>query len=272
MNNKISLALSVLSLALLQACGGGGGDSQSANTLETNAPPTNGAPTQTNTGSVTAAFVRGDLSRYLLAGVGSQISGRLTTSVQAEGGAMTTLNSNVLSGTTSVREINGNGSYAMGRWAAGTVVTSTGARTLTGTDNQAYHYIAFNALGALPVSGSATCDAGVFTAPTYSGGGTSTVASGSASGSATLAFGATGAIVGGTVNVTASGSGGSAPLSTTIPSPTSAGVTGAYLSSGTGAYVQIGDAGSNAYVVVTSYVATLANGARYIGVARFRCS
>jgi hypothetical protein len=84
---------------------------------------------------------------------------------------MTTLNSNVLSGTSATKDISGDANFAIGRWAAATVITASGADTLTGNDNKAYHYLVFNTLSALPTTGSATCDAGVFTAPTSVSGG-----------------------------------------------------------------------------------------------------
>ena len=267
MKKPLSFALTALSLTLLQACGGGGGSDAG------NAPAAGGtgAATTTNTGSVTAAFNRGTLARYQLTGVGSQSFGVLSTSAQDTTGALTTINSNVVSGSTSVKEISGDATYAMGRWAAGTVATASGATTLTGTDNRAYHYIAINVPSAFPATGALACSAGAFTTPTYTGGGTAGTI-GTATGSATLIFGAGGATVGGSVNVTAAGNAGSVALSGSIATPTSASTTGAYFSNGTGAYTQIGDAGSGAYLVASSYAVTLANGSRYIGVAKFRCS
>ena len=267
MKKTLSFTLTAVSIALLQACGGGGGSDAG------NAPAAGGtgAATTTNTGSVTAAFNRGALARYQLTSVGSQSFGVLSTSVQDAAGALTTIDYNVLSGSTSVKEISGDATYAMGRWAAGTVTTSSGAATLTGTDNRAYHYIAINVPSAFPATGSLACSAGAFTSPTYTGGGVAGT-TGTATGSATLIFGAGGATVGGSVNVTAAGNAGSVALSSSIATPTSASTTGAYFSNGTGAYTQIGDAGAGAYLVASSYAVTLANGSRYIGVAKFRCS
>ena len=220
MKKPISLALTALSLALLQACGGGGG-SDAGNAL---ADGGTGAATTTNTGSVTAALNRGATARYQLTSVGSQSFGVLSTSVQDAAGALTTIDSNVLSGSTSVKEIAGDATYAMGRWAAGTVTTSSGATILTGTDNRAYHYIAINVPSAFPATGSLACSAGAFTSPTYTGGGV-TGTTGTATGSATLIFGAGGATVGGSVNVTSAGSAGSVALSGSIATPTSSSTT-----------------------------------------------
>ncbi|MGJ7580841.1 hypothetical protein ACSFA3_11730 [Variovorax sp. RHLX14] len=266
MKKPISLALTALSIALLQACGGGHSDTEG-----TPATGVTNAGTTTNTGSASAAFIRGTTARYQLTSLGSQSFGVLTTSAQDAGGAVTALNTNVLSGGTSVKEISGDATYAMGRWAAGTVTTASGATTLTGTDNRAYHYIAINVPSAFPASGSLACSAGAFTAPTYTGGGTPGT-TGTAIGSATLIFGASGATVGGSVNVIAAGSAGSVALSGSIATPNSSSTTGTYFSNGTGAYTQIGDAGTGAYLVASSYAVTLANGSRYVGVAKFRCS
>lgn len=275
MTSKL-LIPSILSIALLQACGGGGGgDGGTAPAASTSgsAGGSTGTPASADSGSVSARFAAGASSRYQLVGVGSQTFGRLDTSVQASSGAMTKLSDAVLSGNSVTKDISGDASYAMGRWAAGTVTRSSGSETLSGTDNRAYHYIALNSPAQFPTMGTLSCDAGAFTTPTYKSGGSGTSPNtGSASGSATLSFGAGGATVGGTVNVAASGSAGSATLGTTISSTSSASVTGAYLSGGSGAAVQIGDAGGGAFLVAASYAATLANGARYIGVARFRCA
>lgn len=267
MTNKISLVLSVISIALLQACGGGGGDSDA---MTVSSAGNAGA----STGSVSASFNRSATARYHLTGMGSQVFGRLDTSVQETNGAMTTLGSNVLSGSKVVKEVSGDANYALGRWTAGTVTNSSGATTLTGTDGKAYHYIAFNAPSTLPTSGTLTCDAGVFTAPTYTRGGAGTGAfdSGTASGTVTLTFGATGASVGGNIDVTAAGSSGSIVLKASDVTVNGSSISGNYLGNGAGAYLQIGDAGAGAYLVVGSYAVSLANGATYIGAARFRCS
>lgn len=271
MTSKL-LIPSILSIALLQACGGGGGgDGGTAPAASTSGSAS--APASADSGSVSARFAAGASSRYQLVGIGSQTFGRLDSSVQASSGALTKLSDAVLGGNSATKDISGDASYAMGRWAAGTVTRSSGSETLSGTDNRAYHYIALNSPGQFPTTGTLSCDAGAFTTPTYQSGGSGTSPNtGSASGTATLSFGAGGATVGGAVNVAASGSAGSATLGTTISSTSSASITGAYLSGGSGAAVQIGDAGGGAFLVAASYAATLANGARYIGVARFRCA
>lgn len=268
MTHRFSFVVAVLSLAMLQACGGGGSDSSNTPHVDSPAPGTTAAPTPI------AAFNRGATARYQITSLGSQSFGVLSNSTQGADGAMTVLNTTVLSGSTSVKEIGGDANHAMGRWAAGTVTTASGATTLTGTDNRSYHYIAFNAPTVFPTSGTLSCDAGAFTAPTYTGGGTVGSASntGTATGSASLSFGATGATVGGSISVAANGSNGSALLTGSIAAPNNSSTTGAYFSNGSGVYTQIGNAGAGAYLVASSFAVVLANGSRYIGVARFRCS
>ena len=280
--NKKFLLPSLLTIALLQACGGGGGNddggasassvSPTAGTSEpAGGPATPAAAASADTGSVSTPFVAGSTPRYQLTSVNGQSFGKLTPLIQAASGAMTTLSSTVLSGASVTKDIAGDATFAMGRWTAGTVTSSTGAQTLTGTDNVAYHYLALNAPAAFPVSGAKTCDAGVFTTPTYASGGANTNVTGAASGSAALSFGAGGAAITGAINVTVAGASGSASLNGTATGVTSVAITGAYLSNGAGAAVQIGDAGTDVYIVGASYSATLPNGARYIGVAKFRC-
>ncbi|RST48398.1 hypothetical protein [Variovorax sp. MHTC-1] len=207
----------------------------------------------------------------MLLGVNSQSFGTLTQSTQAASGAMTKLNDTTLTGATTTKEISGDANFALGRWVAGTVTRSSGAETLTGTDNRAYHYVAFNALPALPTTGSASCDAGVFTAPTYVGGATGEANAGTATGSASLAFDGTGGVVSGTLSIAVGGTTGTVAINGTVTSPSSTSITGAFLSGGSGAAIQLGDHGGGAYVVAAGYAATLSNGARYTGVAKFRC-
>lgn len=273
MTNKISFVLSVLSIALLQACGGGGdSDSTSTNVSPTGSIGANPS-VPVNTNLVSASFNRGATARYQPTNASGQIFGRLDNSVQDAKGAMTTLGSNVLSGDIEAKEISGDATYALGRWTAGTVTNSSGATTLTGMDDKAsYHYVAFNVPSALPTSGTLACDTGVFTTPTYAGGGVGAGAfgNGTASGLVTLTFNSSGASVGGKIGVTAAGSDGSIALKPSSVTVNGTPVSGNYLSDG--AYFQVGDAGAGAYLVVGSYAVSLANGALYIGAARFRCS
>lgn len=276
MKNQLLFA-SLLSLLLLQACGGGGGGGGAALPI---LPPAAGAPpaappapppANADAGSVSAPFMRGSSARYQLLSVGSQSFGNLTQSEQAASGAMTRLNETTLSGTSATKDIAGDASFAIGRWTAGTVTRSSGAETLTGQDNRAYHYLAFNNLATLPTSGAATCDAGVFTAPTYVSG-TAGANSGSASGSAGLVFDGSGATVSGSIKVVVGDQTGSANLGGTIASTTSTAITGAFLSGGTGAALQLGDHSTGAYLLGVGYAVTLPGGGRYQGIVKFRCA
>lgn len=230
------------------------------------------ASASADSGAVSAKFARGDRARYQLLGVGVQAFGALSQSEQAASGAMTRLNDNTLTGASTTKEIGGDANFAIGRWTAGTVARSSGAETLTGADNRAYHYLALNELKDLPASGKATCDAGVFTNPTYvSGGNGANPNSGTASGSSSLAFGSDGAAVGGAVKVTVGDAVGTVNFDTRIKSPSSTAITGSFLGAGAGAAITLGDHGGGAYVVALGYAATLPSGARYVGVAKFRC-
>ena len=267
------LTASLLSLVLLQACGGGGDGGVALLPASTNTPNTPSAtpPANTNSGSVSASFARASSARYQLLGIGSQSFGNLTQSEQAASGAMVRLNDVTLSGSSATKDIAGDASFAIGRWVAGTVTRPSGAETLTGQDNRAYHYLASNNLAALPTGGAATCDAGVFTAPTHIGG-TAGANSGIASGSASLVFGSSGATVSGLIKVVVGDNSGTVSLDSTIASTTSTAVTGAFMSGGTGAALQLGDHGSGASLLGVGYAVTLSGGARYQGIAKFRCA
>lgn len=270
----------------LVACGGGGSSSPADPVVAVNPPVTPVAPvtppvvpvtpttTGDNTGSISARFVNGDNSRFVFTSIGLQSNGKASTLVQDTSGALSTIGSIVLTGNPSVtREISGDAAFAQGRWFKGAFSSSTSATTLTG-NNASAHYVAYNVLAALPASGTFTCDAGTFTAPSYTGG--SSVSSsanfGTASGNASLSFDGSGAKVALTIDASAGGSTGKVAASTTIASAGSSSITGGYLSGGTGAQLMLGDGGTGRYLLLAAYKAQLANGANYQGVATFRCS
>lgn len=275
MKKTLVLPLSLLSLGLLSACGGGGGGGAGVPPAFVPPPVTPqpaGPQAITNSGSVSAKFVRGERARYQLFGVGSQSFGVLRESEQADSGAMTRLNDVTLTGTTATKEINGDASFALGRWVAGTVTRSSGAETLTGMDNRAYHYVALNELKELPTSGSPACDAGVFTSPTYVGGGSGAAANaGAATGSATLTFGSDGAAVTGAITLKVGDATTTVNFNTKVASPSSTAVNGALLSGGSGTSITLGDHGAGAYVMAVGFAGALPSGARYLGMAKFRC-
>ncbi|MDR0479718.1 MAG: hypothetical protein LBH31_07980 [Burkholderiaceae bacterium] len=270
------LIISAASVLMLQACGGGGGDN-SSNPLPSNTttPPGNTAtpPTGGNgadQGSVSASFVPSNTSRYILLNPLGQTSGALTSNQQAADGAITALNSNQLSGTYAIQDIAGDASFAIGRWVQGTVTTSTGADTLTGTDGRAYHYIAYQALSAFP-SNSLHCVGGSFTTPTYTSGGSKAALTGAATGTADISFsGGQGALTG-SVTVNANGETATQALPSTLSSPSSMSLTGLGTNIPyTGA--QLADAGNGAYALAVQFAAVTPSGARYIGVGRLSCT
>ncbi|MEJ7688801.1 MAG: hypothetical protein WKG52_18505 [Variovorax sp.] len=48
-------------------------------------------------------------------------------------------------------------------------------------------------------------------------------------------------------------------------------ISGALFSGGSGAAIQLGDHGGGAYAMAVGYAIKLPSGARYTGVAKFRC-
>lgn len=267
----------------LVACGGGGSSSPADPVVAVNPPVTPVTPpvvpvtptaTGENTGTVSARFVNGDNSRFIFTSIGLQSNGKASTLVQDASGALSTIGSIVLTGNPAVtREISGDASFAQGRWFKGSFSNSSGATTLSG-NNASAHYVAYNVLAALPATGTFTCDAGTFTAPSYTGGSSvsSTANFGTASGNASMSFDASGAKIALTIDASAGGSTGKVTASTTMASAASSSITGGYLSNGTGAQLMLGDGGAGRYLLIAAYKAQLANGANYQGVATFRCS
>jgi hypothetical protein len=281
LNHAFVLTLIAASLA---ACGGGGSSSPSDTAVAVNtakpadpvAPVVPAVPAATgeNTGTVSARFVNGDNSRFVFASIGLQSTGKASLLVQDASGALSNIGSIVLTGNPSVtREISGDAAFAQGRWFKGSFSNSFGATTLSG-NNASAHYVAYNVPAALPATGTFTCDAGTFTAPSYTGGTnvSSTAYFGTASGTASMSFDASGAKIALAIDASAGGSTGKVAASTTIASAASSSITGGYLSNGTGAQLMLGDGGAGRYLLVAAYKAQLANGANYQGVATFRCS
>lgn len=279
---RTAMALLVASSALaLQACGGGGGGgggdggSTAGSPSDAGVASTSGSPAAANggnTGSISAQFKAGKAPRFNLVSASLQSFGRLDAFTQEAGGAVTRISDTTLTGQTAVRDINGNESFALGRWVAGTVTSKSGAATLTGRDEGSYHYVLYNAADVLPTSGALACDSGTFTSPSRDSGPTSAASTGSASGHASLSFAEEGATVAGAIDVSAGGAAGSASLDVSGLSTTSNRITGSFLGNGgAGASVAVADAGGGAFEVVGSYRAKTPNGAGYIGVYRFVC-
>ena len=226
LNHAFVLTLIAASLA---ACGGGGSSSPADVKVAVNAdkpadpvapvaPVTPVVPTATgeNTGAVSARFVKGDSARFVFVSIGLQSNGKAGTLVQDASGALSDINGIVFTGNPAVtREISGDASFAQGRWFKGTFSNAFGATSLTG-NNASAHYVVYNSLAALPASGTPTCDAGTFTAPAYMGGASVSPAAnfGTASGTASVSFDASGAKVVLAIDASAGGSTGKVSAST----------------------------------------------------------
>ena len=134
-------ALGLISVAVLNACGGG--DAVKAPASTTTAPTTY----LTSSGTVSPTF---DLAapgtiRYFVQGTGESKEDTVAAAdiVQNANGALTTItSSNVLNTTTfAVQKIMGNADFAQGRWTRGSATVKGAPKTLTGTDNLAVHYL-----------------------------------------------------------------------------------------------------------------------------------
>ena len=283
LNHAVVLTLVAASLA---ACGGGDASSPADPAVAVNppvAPVTPPVPPVTpvtspvaDLGAVSAPFAKANVARYMVNSVGGQNSGVLRSVVQDGSGALSEISGIALTGAdAATRNISGDASFAQGRWIKGTVTSASGNYTFEAV-NASTHYVVYNALAALPASGTVSCDAGVFTAPNYTGGlsGWQTSYFGSASGSGSMAFDASGVKVDVTIDTQAGGSSGQLKGSTVFsPSmPDAMGFTGMYMASGNGMQLMLGDGGPGRYLLVVGYKTTLANGANYQGIATFRCS
>lgn len=275
------LVLPVVLAATLSACGGGS-SSADAQVAANPATPVNPLPPVTpvtppagsDTGSVSAPFAKGLSPRYLLLAVGSQAYGTLRSMTQDSSGALSEISGVGFSGTPAItRDIVGDAAFAQGRWFTGTLTRSSGSTVMSG-NNASAHYSVYNTVVALPFTGVFQCDAGKFTAPSYTGG-TSVQQDGyfgTASGSATLSFGAAGAALAMTVDATAGGSTGKASGTGTINTPDMTVISGGFLGGSSGMLLALGDGGTGTYLVTGGYKVVMANGANYQGVATFRCS
>lgn len=221
-------------------------------------------PADGDSGSVSAPYAKGSAAQYVLISASGQIYGNLTTYTQAIDGAVTAMDENTLTGQTVVKDINGDASFALGRWYQGTATTKNGSAVLTGTAGTAYHYALFNRFAALPTSGVYNCDAGKFTSPTNAAGGSSLLF-GVANGSAKLSFSAAGAAVDVTINATAGSQTGTATWKSVLATPTT-------MMFGPSLLLMMGDGGGGKALVVAYFDTTMPNAVQYEGVAVFRCS
>lgn len=275
MTKSRTLLALLFSSAALAACGGGGGSGEEASAAvpaPAPAPAVVAAPAPAPAPAapaVSAPYAPGATPAYLMLSVGGQSFGQVKTHVQQADGAVTAINDISLTGVPVVADVSGDASFAMGRWAGGTVNTSTGTQSFTA--NSAWHYLAYNVPVAFPVSATTlSCEAGNFTSPNYVGGTSSSVNFGHTTGSATLAFAGGQANVGVTLVVEA-GSNVTKAVTTTVTRGSTS-VAGGGIGAGLDSvYVTIGDGGNGAFTVQGGYELKLLNGARYAGVYRFRC-
>jgi hypothetical protein len=268
---NLKFASTLIAVAALSACGGGGGEGTPSAATPTPTPTQSVSPV---TGSVSAPFQAGANPGYFLMGVGLQSTGTPSPLVQEASGAVTTISSYTLGGTKVVRDISGNASFAMGRWAAGTMTSRTSAIELTESSNASTHYLVLNRpVAALPASGTLACDAGAFTTPSSNGSVSVGAANylGSATGTASLTFGGGGAALAATIQIHNSNSSGTGNFSVQL-SDSVIGFSGQSLGTGaTGAFLGLGDGGDGSYLIGGSYTVKLASGAGYIGAFKFRC-
>ncbi|MGF6347434.1 hypothetical protein [Variovorax sp. W2I14] len=193
-----------------------------------------------DSGSVSARFVPGgdperyvgswsasdgSPARYLLVASGPDafdtgiLFEPLTQSEQATNGAMVRLNDATLTGNGATQNINGDASFAIGRWVTGTATLGPGKNyVLTGDYKRTYHYLAFNAVPYIPPWDNAPpliCSTGAFTTPTHLDSGPSNAPlNGTATGSAAISFNHGEAHITGAIKVMAGDEAGTVPFST----------------------------------------------------------
>lgn len=260
--------MSVLFLSLLQACGGGGGEGSTEAAAE--APtPTTVAPVAGDLGAVSAKFAPTENARFLLLTTGRESNSRGPTE-QADSGAMLRLGDNSLSGSHQTVDISGDAHFALGRWVKGVVTETSGTKTLEGKNQQSYHYLAFNRLTELPEEGELQCTAVAASAPTSPYG--NNADAGSASGSASIKLGASGAVLQGELQVHAGTESATVKLSTTFSDPAYTHFTGQFLANGSGAMISLAEQDGDMPAFVVGYKSQLPGGATYIGTARFACT
>jgi hypothetical protein len=185
-STTVRAGLGILSFSVIVLSGCGGGDPATIRTTTT-------TPTVetyvTSSGSVSAPFVANGNLRYLIIGPDKDAFGLRTNTALSDrfGGGTATdiglgpsgevirLGSNSLADVSTtnkyaVQKIAGDASFAQGRWSKGVATNAGGTVTLSGTDNQAFHYLAFNALTAFPAGvATKTCTSLKETGATYVG-------------------------------------------------------------------------------------------------------
>lgn len=270
MNKRILLSLPVLSLSLLQACGGGGSGDDDANPAAFGQQAAATGQPAANTGSVSARFLSNENTRYLLLSPRMQSLGRGTPSEQADSGAMVRMGSKSLSGSHQTVDIAGNAHFALGRWLKGTLTSSSETYALDGKDHESYHYIVYNSLTELPTEGRLQCTTVAATAPTALSDTHEKL--GAASGSTSVSFDNSGAAIQGSVQVRVGAQSAAVDLSRSITEVHQVAVKGLMFANGAGAAMTLTDQGTGIPGLVVGYRAQLPGGTLYNGVARFECT
>lgn len=152
-------ALGLISVAVLNACGGGDAVTATSTTTTT----TSNATYLTSSGSVTATFDTAGVGaiRYFVQGSGESLHGTTAAGniVQDASGALTTVGTSVLAATPTfaVQKIQGDATFAMGRWTRGSATVNGSVKSLTGTDYRSVHYLALHELPAGLADGTYVC-------------------------------------------------------------------------------------------------------------------
>lgn len=151
-------ALGGLCATALIGCGGG--DPVVAPTI-----PTAGVTTfLTSSGSITATFATTPSNNiYFVQGSGQSDTGTATAAniiQDPSTGVVSRIGSNVLAATPTfaVQKIQGDSSFAIGRWTRGDATVEGQPKVLTGTDYKSVHYLVMRPLQAGIADGTYTCN------------------------------------------------------------------------------------------------------------------
>ena len=161
-------ALGLISVAVLNACGGGDSvrapAAAAAGPCDINAPAPTNFLTSASCSTPTAALAAGTV-RYLIQGPSTSVEGTTTAFTQETTGAvgaLTRIGTSSLApdaGKFAVQDYAGDATFAQGRWTKGlaTVGGTPLPSALTGTDSSAVHYLVMRDLTTFPVDGTYTC-------------------------------------------------------------------------------------------------------------------
>ena len=173
-------ALGLISVAMLNACGGGDSvrapAAAAAGPCDINAPAPTNFLTSASCATPTAALAAGTV-RYLIQGPSTSVVGTATAFTQETTGAVGALTSIATNsslapdgGKYAVQAYAGDATFALGRWTRGIATINGGTPiTLTGTDSTAVHYLVMQDLTSFN-EGNYKCESNLSTSGlTYSG-------------------------------------------------------------------------------------------------------